>query len=279
VIELVATRPDVDVPANEYIRLLGYPRGHVLQDRARDLADDARRWYQHHGRPWVYAREMCPLDVGTDAVAIEGVAFRSARLRKTLRDGDAHSVVLVAASAGPELEAEARARWQDGKPDEYFFLETYGSAVVDHLVTVTGARLCAWAAAERAAILPHDSPGYPGWDVAEQPRLMQLIGEVPRRHGTVELDVLDSGMLRPKKSQLAVFGVTRHTERTRRLAGLVPCERCAFVPCQFRRVPYRGSIPRGSGALAGRAAAYETATDIVDASALTERRTVSEATE
>ncbi len=25
------------------------------------------------------------------------------------------------------------------------------------------------------AVLPHDSPGYPEWDVAEQPRLLEVI--------------------------------------------------------------------------------------------------------
>ncbi len=45
--------------------------------------------------------------------------------------------------------------------------------------------------------------------------------------------------LRPKKTQLAVFGVTRHTERLKRLTSLVPCESCSFGPCQYRRAPYK----------------------------------------
>jgi hypothetical protein len=49
---------------------------------------------------------------------------------------------------------------------------------------------------------------------------------------------LDSGALRPKKSLLAVFGVTRHVERLRPLTELVPCESCSYTPCQYRRAPY-----------------------------------------
>jgi hypothetical protein len=52
-------------------------------------------------------------------------------------------------------------------------------------------------------------------------------------------------MLRPRKSLLAVFGLTRHTERLRRLTDLVPCENCSFGPCAYRRVPYRRSGERG----------------------------------
>jgi hypothetical protein len=46
-------------------------------------------------------------------------------------------------------------------------------------------------------------------------------------------------MLSPKKTQLTVFGLTRHTDRLRRLTELVPCENCSFGPCQYRRAPYR----------------------------------------
>ena len=53
------------------------------------------------------------------------------------------------------------------------------------------------------------------------------------------VDAFDTGMLRPKKTQLAVFGVTRHTERLQRLTSLVPCESCSFGPCQYRRAPYK----------------------------------------
>jgi hypothetical protein len=55
-----------------------------------------------------------------------------------------------------------------------------------------------------------------------------------------------SGMLRPKKTLLAVFGLTHHTDRLRRLTDLVPCENCSFGPCQYRRAPYRRA-PRSWG--------------------------------
>jgi hypothetical protein len=56
------------------------------------------------------------------------------------------------------------------------------------------------------------------------------------------LESLDSGALRPKKSQLAVFGVTRHIDRVRRLTDLVPCQNCSMANCQFRRVPYSRAL-------------------------------------
>jgi hypothetical protein len=236
-IELVDTAPDVSVQPAEYRRLLGYPPDRELSARARELVDWARYWYARNGRPWVYAREAESVEIAGDSIRIEGVPFHSQRLQGTLEKAGAHGAILVAAGAGAELEEEARRLWDEGKPDEYFFLEVFGSAAVEHLTHMTGARLCAWAEEHGMAVLPHYSPGYPEWDIAEQARLLTLIAKSGKQPLPSHLEALDSGALRPKKSQLAVFGFTRHTERVRRLTELIPCENCSFLPCQYRRSP------------------------------------------
>jgi hypothetical protein len=96
------------------------------------------------------------------------------------------------------------------------------------------------------AVLPHYSPGYSEWDVAEQTRLLALLKQTRSESFPSHVDVFDTGMLRPKKTLLAVFGLTRHTDRLRRLTDLVPCENCSFGPCQYRRAPYRRA-PRSWG--------------------------------
>lgn len=238
-IELFDTGPDINVQPAEYKRLLGYPRDWVVRDRARELVEWARLWYAEHGQPWVYAREADTVDIAAGGVRLNGVPFTSTRLAKTLTAAGAQGAVVVAVGAGAELEVEAQKLWLEGKPDEYFFLEVYGSAVVEHLVTMTGARLCAWAESRHMAVLPHYSPGYPEWAIDEQPSLLNLINGSRRQMPSVPVEVLESGMLRPKKSLLAVFGVTRHVERVQRLTDLTPCENCSFLTCQYRRSPYR----------------------------------------
>jgi hypothetical protein len=245
-IELASTVPDLDVLQEEYVRLLGYPRGRVLEGRARELADWARKWYAKNGRPWFYARQAESFEIAGNSIQIDGTSFTSKRLQSTLEEAEAHSVILVAVGAGPEAEEESRKRWAEEKPDEYFFLEIYGSAVVEHLATATGARLCDWAEKHDMAVLPHYSPGYPEWDVAEQPRLLELMKRTRREPFPSNVEVFDSGMLRPKKTLFGVYGLTRQTERLRRLTDLVPCENCSFGPCQYRRAPYRRA-PRSWG--------------------------------
>ncbi|MGC2297972.1 MAG: hypothetical protein WA476_04155 [Acidobacteriaceae bacterium] len=254
---LVSTLPELNVLPEDYARLLGYPRGWVLDGRARELADWARDWYANNGQPWVYARQAETFELAGDSIYIDGLPFVSRRLENTLRQAEAHSVILVAVGAGPEAEEEAQRRWVNEKPDEYFFLEMYASAVVEHLTTATGARLCDWAEQLEMAVLPHYSPGYPEWDVAEQPQLLDLIKRTRRESFPSCVESFDSGMLRPRKTLLAVFGLTHHTEHLRRLTDLVPCESCSFGPCQYRRAPYRRAQHSNTKRVAARVAVLD----------------------
>ena len=142
-IELIDTFPDINVQPAEYKRLLGFPRDCVLEDRSRELAESARDWYACNGKPWVYARQAQSLSMINGSILIDGVSFHSTRLQNALYEAEADSAILVAVSAGPEIETEAQHAWRSEKPDEYFFLEIFGSAIVEHLMTMTGARLCA----------------------------------------------------------------------------------------------------------------------------------------
>jgi len=243
-IELADSLPEVNVIEEEYVRLLGFPKGWKLEGRPLELAEWARDWYAQNGRPWFYARQAESFEIAGDTIRIDGISFTSKRLQGTLQQADAHGVILVAVGAGPEAEEEAHRRWLDEKPDEYFFLEIFSSAVVEHLTTTAGARLCDWAEPNEMAVLPHYSPGYPEWDVSEQLRLLELTKRIRNEPFPSQVEALESGMLRPRKSQLAVFGLTRHTDRLRRLTDLVPCESCSFGPCQYRRAPYKRNPQR-----------------------------------
>jgi hypothetical protein len=168
--------------------------------------------------------------------------FSSARLRSQFNAAGAHDATLVAVSAGAECEAEAARRWQDGKPDEYFFLESYGSAVVENLVAIAAGRICSWADKNGLGVLPHYSPGYAGWPISDQLALWKIIADDNNHRPPGKLHVMDSGMLQPKKSLLAVFGLTRHREKISAGSHLIPCVNCVLPDCSYRRAPYRKLI-------------------------------------
>jgi hypothetical protein len=240
-LELLDSHPTVNVAESEYRRLLGYPKHHTPGERADELAAWARQWYAEQGRPWVYLREVDLQFVG-GKLRIDSTEFESPQLHAHLQQAEASRAVLVAVSAGRSCEDHARVLWQESKPDEYFFTEMFGSAVVEHLVATLSGRICELAEREGRVAIPHYSPGYTGWDVADQTKLFELLARGMTQSFPEAVEVLPSGMLRPKKSLLAVVGLTARTHRTLAAPHLVPCEGCAFSPCNYRRASYRNAI-------------------------------------
>ncbi len=246
-LELLDLRPDAAVADAEYHRLLGFPPRHEPGPRAQELAVWARRWYADHGRPWMYLREAV-LAVTDGAVRLDGVEFASPALRDHLRETGAQRAVLAVACAGGQCEEHAARLWREEKPDEYFFLEILGSAVVEHLVASANGRICALAEHDGLIAVPHFSPGYEGWDVAEQERLFDVVRRGAVRVFPEPMEVRASGMLRPKKALLAVVGLAPRTPRTLASARALPCPRCSFAPCRYRRAAYRPGPARIDGA-------------------------------
>jgi hypothetical protein len=242
--EFADTRPQLNVQQSEYARLLGYPGQDEMGERARELADRARRWYAEHGWPWIFARGAGGLEIAANKIRLGGAEFCSDNLQAQFLNAEAHDAVLVAVSAGKECEEQARQCWLEEKPDEYFFMEMYGSAVVEHLITQAAGRICAWADQHGMAALPHYSPGYSGWPMTDQLKLMSVLRRNNGHSFPGELNVLDSGMLRPKKSLLAVFGLTRRLDKASSRARLIPCGNCSLPNCQYRRAPYEHSGPQ-----------------------------------
>src|SRR5204863_1003074 len=70
----------------------------------------------------------------------------------------------------------------------------------------------------------------------EQGRLLALLKGSANVPG--ELEALESGALKPKKSLLAVFGLAPATAAVKRLTDTTPCENCSLPGCQFRRLDY-----------------------------------------
>jgi hypothetical protein len=87
--------------------------------------------------------------------------------------------------------------------------------------------------------VPHYSPGYSGWDVADQGRLFELITRGARPAFPEPMEVMVSGMLRPKKALLGVFGLAPKSASGREALRATPCANCALSPCRYRRAPYR----------------------------------------
>jgi hypothetical protein len=236
------------VSERELVRLLGLPRGRRLEGDLAERAERARAWYAARGRPFVATRAVAIRELRRDSVHLEdGTELRSALLADRLREGAAHGLVALGASAGREVDDEVKRLWADERPDEAYFLDRFAAVVTERLVFWAAGEVCRASESAGETLLPHLSPGCGHWDLADQHRVMALLtgaptdGPTPPRLGPLEL--LASGALRPPHSVLAVLGVTR----TR--ASLAPedlCRACDLAPCAFRRAPFtpRSLAPR-----------------------------------
>jgi len=229
---------EVDVAESEFLRLLGFPRGRAPGTAVVLRMEETRNWFARNGRPWTFVCRAERLELAAEEVRIDGVPFRSGVLAGRLGRVGARGLVVAAVCAGPEAETEARRRWQKGLLDEYLFLETYAAGVVERLRERIGARLCAEVEGQGLSVFPHYSPGYAGWDLADQVPLVRLLQQRAHPSG-LPLEVLASGQLVPKKAQLAVFGLAPWSKDLDGLAARVPCEDCGYHPCGFRWVPQR----------------------------------------
>ncbi len=231
------------VPDAEFARLLGFPRGAEIDAQSRDVMAYVRERFAAVARPWAQARVMDIEELTACAIHLhDGPVLNCQPMARRLADARAHALVIVGVSAGPEVVDEIDHRWQSSKPDSSYFLDALSSCVVERLILSTGIHLCDWGEPLGMAALPHYSPGYVGWPLREQRILLQLLKDAEALPGPME--ALETGMLRPRKSQLAMFGLTRHGDLLARQPDLCPCVDCSLSPCAYRRMPQRISEPK-----------------------------------
>ena len=115
---------------------------------------------------------------------------------------------VTAITAGREVDAEADRLWNAGRVDEAYFLDRYAAAVVEKLASDLG---------------PYQSPGTGKLPFDEQWKLFSYIAPL-----SPEIEILPSGMLKPKNSLLALVPFD-----SKRIPN--PCTRCDLVGCTFRR--------------------------------------------
>jgi hypothetical protein len=230
----------------ELLRLLGLPRGRALEGDLGDRAEGARAWYAAHGRPYAASRRVAVRSCEAASVFLEdGTELRSALLAERLRQGQAHGMYALAASAGREVAEEVARLWAADRPDEAYFLDRFAAAVTERLVFWAAGEICRASEPSGETLLPHLSPGCGHWDLADQHRVMALLGGTPAPLGEGDsaparvrlgpLALLPSGALHPAPSVLAVLGITR------RLLAHRPedlCRACDLSPCAFRRAPF-----------------------------------------
>lgn len=236
--EILQTAPTVAVLSSEYRRMLGYPVVRQPSVRAADHIEAITAWFAEHGRAWTYRVEVA-VECRVDQLWLAGKPFPSPALHAFCARHGVTRMWATAVSPGPEIVNRAHEQWIAGHPDEYFFAEVYGSAVAESLLTGLAGEICALGAEADLLGLEPYLPGYDQWDITEQPALLQLLRENAAAAWPEKIETLDSGMVRPKKTLLALFPLAPRALVLREFPTAVPCRNCAHPACALRRQDYK----------------------------------------
>ena len=200
------------VPMALFRHHVGLPACAELDERLETLFNESRSWYARHGEPWTEARHVTIRRIIYDVIHLDHqLQLSSALLARGLARAEANALVVIAVSAGQAVDEQIDKLWKSDRVDEAMFLNAYAIATVEHLRWQVGDHLRRTFQAAGSTVLPHYSPGYDGWDLADQSRLYRLI----RDNGEADdkpLRLLPSGGLCPSKSTLAAYGVTHKTD-------------------------------------------------------------------
>jgi hypothetical protein len=183
----------------DYKRFLRLPHSRSLDGLLAANAAWAREWFNEFARPW-YALRLFPSVTELNNVKIANTIFASSILTKRL--AGVNVVAVIAASAGLEPEAESLRRWQMDEPDRYYFMECYASVAVESLLFKARKRVASVCRQSFESAHRHYCPGFHGWSIADNVPLLALLTEGVVLPGPLE--VLESGSLWPKKSQLGI---------------------------------------------------------------------------
>ena len=159
-----------------------------------------------------------------------GVILESRILARRLEP--AHAVVVAAVSAGAEVDRRSEDLWASDRPDDAYFLDRLAAAVTESLAATVAAELRDALAQRGLGLVPSYSPGYDSWSLGQQARVAGCLADPAP---PAWLEVLPSGMLRPKSSLLAVFGITRDLPASEAAWRRDKCSWCGCPECDFRR--------------------------------------------
>lgn len=136
------------------------------------------------------------------------------------------SVALFLCTAGSEIGIRSRQAMKERDMLRGYIFDVIGSEVVETAADLMQAALEKSAIASGTKITNRYSPGYCGWDVAEQHKLFQLM---PDNYCGIRLT--DSALMDPEKSVSGIIGIGRNVK-----SNPYTCRICDMKDCIYRKL-------------------------------------------
>jgi hypothetical protein len=225
---VVLDPPHLRIDRDEVLRFQGYKRGvDVPTEDVLALFDEAVALGERLMRPRVVYR-AAPVD-GQSADLIEAGGARLHIPAIGRLWGSLEAVGGAVCTVGDAIETRVRALFEERELPLAVMLDSVGSAAVESLAEVANDLLCQRALEEALRVTNRISPGYAGWDTAEQQALWTLCPGEP-----IGVTLNDACFMTPVKSITFLVGIG---PQVRVDHYFTQCRRCWMHDCAYRRAP------------------------------------------
>jgi hypothetical protein len=151
------------------------------------------------------------------------VELTSAKLAKTLKD--AEKIVCFVGTIGAGVENEIKRLMGKQKLADAYILDAMASVAVEDMIDRFQDLMETRFNAEDSTVTLRFSPGYCDWPVTQQKKLFNIFD--PKQ---LDVELMDSCLMKPRKSISGVFGVTPQNS-----VSYNPCGDCPIRNCDSRR--------------------------------------------
>ena len=223
------------IDADEVLRFQGYKAGiDVASPDVLALFDEALALGHTLMSPRAVLRRM-PVARDGDRLVADGVTLTIPRIAE--RWGAVDEIVAGVCTIGAALEAHVAALWDARELPLAMMLDSVGSGAVESLAEYVNDLLCQEGIARGVKVTNRVSPGYGGWDVAEQRRLWRLCpGDA------VGVTLNEACFMTPTKTITILAGAGRDARVDDYFSQ---CARCWMRDCAYRRTPAVRTVHMG----------------------------------
>jgi len=232
---IVLSALPIQIDRDEVLRFQGYKKG-VDRPTADVLSlfESALTLGEHLMRPCAVYRAIPVAGQGPDEIRVAGTALYIPAIERLW--GPLAAVGVAICTVGDAIEGRVRELFDAREFPLAVMLDSVGSAAAECLAEYVNDLLCQVALREALKVTNRVSPGYAGWDVAEQARLFALCPGDP-----IGVTLNAFCVMTPAKSISFLVGIGPEARVDH---YFTQCRRCWMKDCAYRRAPAERTVHR-----------------------------------
>ena len=229
----------LEIDRDEVLRFQGYKKGIDIPSAAVvDLFELALILGEELIAPHAVYRAVPVEGQAPDAIRLAGgTALHIPEIQRLWGPLDAVGVAIC--TVGEPVELRVRELFDAREFPLAVMLDSVGSATAESLAEYINDLLCQVAIPKGLKVTNRVSPGYAGWDVAEQSRLFALCPGDP-----IGVSLNDYCVMTPAKTISFLVGIGPEARVDH---YFTQCRRCWMKGCAYRRVPAERTVYREKG--------------------------------